>query len=122
MLCGIDQVKRNPQGATDDIGRSPGQHRNRGTGTSQPVRDLVESAISTEYDDQVEAFPGGLCSQPGRVVRLLGFHGLHFVASLQGVDDEVLQLTRDCRRVGIDHHQDPFALARVGGALVDPCV
>src|SRR3954468_18249030 len=89
VLGRVDDVVRDPQGAADDVGRTPGQHRDGNVGSGESVGDLVEGAVTAEGDDDVVAVVLDLAADLGRVVLRLGRHRLDLEAPLQRVDYEV---------------------------------
>src|SRR6187551_2915156 len=121
VLGRVDDVVRDAKGAADDIGGAAGQYRYRHVGAGEAVSDLVQRAIAAKRHDDVITVVAYLAADLGGVVLRLGGDGLHLIATLQRVDDEVLEPIGDGRRVRVDDQQHPLlgGLACFSGAEPD---
>src|SRR5581483_10323124 len=102
VLGRIDYVVRDTEGPADDVGRAAGKDGDRHVGPCQAVCDLVEGAVTAEGDHEVVTAGPRLAADLDRVLRRLGVDRLDVVASLERVDDQVLEPIRDRRRVRVD--------------------
>ena len=112
LLGRIDDVIGNAEGPADDVGVSARQEGDRDVGPGQPVGDLVHGPVATERDDDVVAPVDRVATDLGRMVLALGGLDLDLIATLERVDDEVLETVRDSGRIRV--HDDQHAALAVG--------
>ncbi len=108
VLGRVDDVVGDAEGATDDVGRAAGQHRDWNVRAGEAVGNLVQGAVAAEGDDDVVSVIAYLAADLSGVVLRLGGDGLDLVTALQRIDDQVLEPVGDGRRVGVDDQQHPL--------------
>ena len=66
MLGRIDDIARDTEDPAVDVRAAPGQAAERRVGTDEPVRRLVQGAITAECDDDVIALSGRVAADLSR--------------------------------------------------------
>src|SRR5207302_9906306 len=95
VLGRVDDIGRYAEHAAVDVGAPARKARQRGWRAREAVGGLIHGAVAAERDDDGVALVRSLTAELGRVVTGLGVYGVHLVAPLEGVDDEMLQAIGD---------------------------
>jgi hypothetical protein len=91
VLGGVDHVVGDPEHLREHVVRAARQDGERRLRAGEPVGDLVDRAVAAERDHDVERLAERGGDQLGRVPAVLGVDRLDVVATLECVDDQVLE-------------------------------
>jgi hypothetical protein len=119
VLGGVDDVAGDAERSTEDVRAAAGKDGQRNAGVGETVCRLVDGAVATEGDDQIEPVRAAVPDQVGRVVGCLGLDRLDLVAAPKCVLDQILQPRRYGGRLRIDDQQH----SKLGGGALPalPC-
>ncbi|CAB4859075.1 unannotated protein [freshwater metagenome] len=111
----LDRISRQAQGPGEDIAAAAGNGREpresgRDSVAQDAVDDLVDEAVATEGDDDVQALLPRTLAQGYAVALVRGERDIKVELVGQGVDEHVGDPRRGCRGPGVDQQESAHAI------------